>query len=143
MIISTYNANREREQTHTYTNHKHAREKQVFGRELCLRKKKESSSSRKRENAIESFERKANTKHPTRFYFMTIDRSNRRRKMQNFTAKRVVISIFYQLTQQDYLKTLILTHVHTHSPSGKKKKKVKTSKQASKREEIIDKQKEM
>lgn len=104
-----------------------------------LEEKKESSSSRKRENAIESFERKANTKHPTRFYFMTIDRSNRRRKMQNFTAKRVVISIFYQLTQQDYLKTLILTHVHTHSPSGKKKKKVKTSKQVNGKKLLISK----
>lgn len=56
--------------------------------------------------------------------------------MQNFTASRVVFSIFYQLTQQDYLNT------HTHTFTLWQEEMVKTSKQASKREEIIDKQKE-
>lgn len=42
---------------------------------------------------------------------MTIDHCNRRRQI--FTARRVVFSIFYQLTKQDYLNT----HTHTHTPT--------------------------
>lgn len=106
---------KERNKTHTYTNHKNTRERNLFlggiNRKSCL--KNESSSSLN-----------------WTFYFMTIDHCK-------FLPPRLdVIDHFISWRNR-------LSHdTHTHSTPTGRYRRAKANKKESKREEIIDKRKE-